>query len=534
MTISVHEALNLPAMAYSQIVAGQNGVHNLIKWVTIVEVIEDIDRLQEGEFLITTGYGVDEDNQQFQKLLASNKLSAIAISTGFYLKDIPQRFIDIADAHDMPLIKIPSEINFSTITKGILEQIVNRQMEMITSSLNIHKQLTGLVLKQEGENKISETLSTLIEATVIVMNEYNEITFSPQGYESVDIKKERLLKHIHYCKRTNRPQQEDIEGYKVLFQPIIASETYYGCIIAVKELEKWAEIDLNAIEHAATVYAIEFLQKEAVEHSKIRLREEFLEEIINQSFKSSAIALERGEKLGYDLSLDQAVLHIKLTDYRDSEHLRKIVHALQSHITNFFQKQNRQIIMRNRLDNIIILFEVKTGRDRKAKEDVLSAAFTLLETWKQKYPHRRMVIGAGKMYNNINDLSQSAMEAKYAVDLSHLLLDSKEIIHFDDLGTFHLLLQMKEVGVNLHQFYDEQIGDLLKASEKGIDLLHTLETYFKHNLNMQTTAQNLFIHRHTLKYRLNKIEEKSGLNLRSADDRLKIQLGIAAYKIDQY
>lgn len=62
-------------------------------------------------------------------------------------------------------------------------------------------------------------------------------------------------------------------------------------------------------------------------------------------------------------------------------------------------------------------------------------------------------------------------------------------------------------------------------------MLETLDVYLYNNQNIQTTAGDLFIHRHTLNYRLKQIETKTGLQLKSADDRMQIQLAIMAYKL---
>lgn len=66
MSISVQEAISLPVMKEAKIRGGAGGIDNQIKWVTIVEIIEDINRFQEGEFLITTGYGLNEDSANFK------------------------------------------------------------------------------------------------------------------------------------------------------------------------------------------------------------------------------------------------------------------------------------------------------------------------------------------------------------------------------------------------------------------------------------------------------------------------------------
>lgn len=410
MSISVHEALQLPVMNTAKLLGGEKGIQNQIKWVTIVEVIEDINRFQEGEFLITTGFGLEDDSTAFQKLLSLGRLSGVALYRGFYLKSIPPVFIEIANEFHLPLLELPTEVNFSDVTKAILQEILNRQMEI----------------------------------------------------------------------------------------------------------------------------AIESLKEEAVKQTQLRLQGEFLEELINRNFQSSSFIFERGRMLGFNLSLQQVVLQMKLEGYMENEQLKREIELLYHHSLTLLEEKKRQFIIRTRLDGLVILVEVKKEKNRTFKQDSLALAEELLEKWKVRYPETPLLIGVGKSYASINQLSDSANEAKYAVDLSSLLLTKKEIIHYDDLATFHLLLQMKEMGISLGQFYEEQIGELIQKSKQGIDFIKTLEVYFKNNLNLQSTAANLYIHRHTLKYRLQQIEKKTGYLLDSADERLKLQLAIAAYKLDQY
>ncbi|MFC9600239.1 PucR family transcriptional regulator ligand-binding domain-containing protein [Peribacillus butanolivorans] len=75
MAIRIYEALQLPIMKQTKLTAEKKGLQNWIKWVTIVEVIEDIYRLQDGEFLITTGFGLGENTEkrkEFEKLLSAH------------------------------------------------------------------------------------------------------------------------------------------------------------------------------------------------------------------------------------------------------------------------------------------------------------------------------------------------------------------------------------------------------------------------------------------------------------------------------
>ncbi len=543
MGITVFEAMQLPTMKSTRLAAGASGIHNMIKWVTIVEVIEDINRLQEGEFLITTGYGLKEHDEHFQLLLGMKKLSGVAIYTGVYLEEIPEAFKAIAERNDLPLIEIPENINFSTISKEILQEILNKQMELTSLSLTIHKELTGLVLKNQSETSITETLTGLISASVYMMNEVNNEPHHVIRHEGISFENKQLFvngkpidlsRFINRAKSGKLPVTVDLSPFKAIIHPIIANDSSYGYLIALKEAEKWKEIDMTAIEHAVTVYAIELLKQSAVDETQLRLRGEFLEEIITKNYNSPALIQERGKMLGYDLSLTQAVFHVKFKKGSRLQTPKSAIQQLYNLAQVTMEQQNRQAIIKKRLDGITVLFELKRPEGKKPKDDSIKLAQLMLEKWEKKQTGIPLQIGIGNPYDDVNKLSDSAIEAKYACNLSGLLLAERELIHYDDINTFHLLLQMKEFGLDLKQFYETALGELVRSSKKGIDLLHTLEVYFKNNSNIQLTAAELFIHRHTLKYRLEQIKKKSGYDLASPDVRLKLQLALAAYKLDHY
>ncbi|RXT04288.1 PucR family transcriptional regulator [Ammoniphilus sp. CFH 90114] len=509
MGITIQEALRLPVMSDTKLVAGWDGLTNIIKWVTIVEVIDDISRFQEGEFLITTGFGLldnEHKRMQFQTLLSSRMLSGVAIYTGFYLHEIPEPFIAAANEAGLPIIEIPTNINFSMLTRAILEQIVNKQMKLYEYSLNIHKEFNRLVLVNQGLEPITRTLSELIRGSVLLLGEDGNLMDHLLIHEGIELDNLELS-----------DDRLRLESY-----PIVANEVRYGTILAVKESVDWNDLDHIAMEHAATVYAVEFLKQKAVEDTEIRLQGDFLDEILNKNFKNAALAMERGKRLGYDLTLNQAVMHFKA----DTNHER-----LYLLVQQVMRERNRQFILRNKLDGLVVLTDIVESLGQTARVYLLDLAREVESLWKEYFPRSPLRIGIGRNYRDIQYLAKSAREAQYAVTFSRLLLKPKTIVHYDDLGLYHLLIQMKELGVDLKEFYEANLGNLISMKRQGVDLIMTLETYLLNNQSIHTTASELYIHRHTLKYRLNQIEKKTGLDLASADDRMKLQLAIMAYKL---
>ncbi|OIK08858.1 hypothetical protein BIV60_25335 [Bacillus sp. MUM 116] len=386
MAIRIHEALQLPIMKQTNLIAGKNGLQNWIKWVTIVEVIEDINRLQEGEFLITTGFGLGENEEkqaEFKRLLSIGKLSGVALYTGVYLKEIPPSFIAIADQYALPLIEIPSNINFSMITKELLEQIINKQSQTFEQS-------------------------------------------------------------------------------------------------------------------------------------------NFLEALLNQPILNKADLIERGKKFGVDFTKPQTIFSVHFPALIDENSKESIAEAIQSVLKN----KKRPFLTRTKSESVLVLLEEGNGGI------IAEISKEVLQSIKAAAGPVAFSIGIGKTVTRLDMLVESAKQAEQAAHLSQLFFKPRPIIHYDDLSLYQLLLDMKNSGVDLAEFYNRHLSSLLES--QGVDFITTLEAYLHYNQNIKYTADELYIHRHTLKYRLGQIEKKTGANLSSFEDCTKLYLAVIAYKLSKY
>lgn len=319
------------------------------------------------------------------------------------------------------------------------------------------------------------------------------------------------------------------EEYVCTIYPIIAKQSCFGWIVMWKEKEDWQDLDDIAIEHATSVYALEFLKKQAVEETQMRIQSNLLEDIFSNNYVSERLITEQALKLKYDLSLTQCVFHLTFKQPKDID--INIIDRLYHMTEQLLIQKNKQHIIQTKLHSIIFL----TNVNGKTKEDQykhsVKLATDLLKEWQYYFPKTDLIIGIGKQCNQINHLGKSAREAQYATILSELIDTDENIVHYRDLGMYDLLLEMNQTGMRLAYIYEENISGLLNKTDREIDLIETIEVYFKNNQSIQKSAEELFIHRHTLRYRLNQIEQRTGLDLKSTDDLLKLQLGVMAYKL---
>ncbi|MDA8096935.1 MAG: helix-turn-helix domain-containing protein [Clostridia bacterium] len=159
------------------------------------------------------------------------------------------------------------------------------------------------------------------------------------------------------------------------------------------------------------------------------------------------------------------------------------------------------------------------------------AAQQISAIWNTQVPTQKVVIGLGNNRDSIDQLFKCAEEAELALKFGHFLKPCHQVCFYSDLGIFHWLIESYEQKVDLRAMCDHLLGRLLEYDRKhGNQLIDTLETYLSYNQNLQQTAGALFIHRHTLKYRLKRIEAKTGLDLKNHHHRLQLQLAIYIHK----
>ena len=121
---------------------------------------------------------------------------------------------------------------------------------------------------------------------------------------------------------------------------------------------------------------------------------------------------------------------------------------------------------------------------------------------------------------------RSLREARYALQVCRL--EGRDAAGFEDLGTYRLLLSMADPGA-LRAFADSLLAPLdAYDREQGGELATSLRAFLEHNARWETAAAELYVHRHTLRYRMRKVEELTGRDLSSSFDRMEFWLALRA------
>ncbi len=141
-------------------------------------------------------------------------------------------------------------------------------------------------------------------------------------------------------------------------------------------------------------------------------------------------------------------------------------------------------------------------------------------------------LGRSRRAGHAGELCRAGNEAVLAANVVEGNPE-REALSFDETGAYRLLLSaMSEDPAELQRFYAETVEPLVAYDEQyETDLVRTLEAFLEADGNVAGTAQRLFTHRHTVRYRLERVRDLSGLDVGSSDGREKLSLGLKAMRV---
>ena len=176
-------------------------------------------------------------------------------------------------------------------------------------------------------------------------------------------------------------------------------------------------------------------------------------------------------------------------------------------------------------ENSVIL--IKALEDNEGYKEIEDAAKTAVDMLNMEAMIK--VRGSyGTIVEELKDLSRSYKEARMAMDVGRIFYAGKRVISYNELGIGRLIYQLPP---SLCRMFIQEIFEAGEMAEFDQEILTTINTFFDNNLNVSETARQLFVHRNTLVYRIEKLQKSTGLDIRTFDDAmtLKIALMVNAY-----
>ena len=228
----------------------------------------------------------------------------------------------------------------------------------------------------------------------------------------------------------------------------------------------------------------------------------------------------RAKKLHIDTEVKRVIFIVETSHERDVAALDRLRGLLGSKTKDFITAVDEK--------NIIVVKELEVG---DGYSEVDQTATDILELLKAENSEENVRVAYGTIVNDIKEVSKSYKEAKLALDVGKIFSEEEEIVAYNKLGIGRLIYQLP---IPLCKMFIKEIFAERSPDEFDEETLVTINKFFENSLNVSETSRQLYIHRNTLVYRLDKLQKSTGLDLRTFEDAITFKIALMVVKYMKY
>lgn len=226
----------------------------------------------------------------------------------------------------------------------------------------------------------------------------------------------------------------------------------------------------------------------------------------------------RAKKLHIDIEARRVVMIVKFEEEKDGDEFERV--------RSIFGGKNKDFVTAVDETSVIVL---KDLGENGTYEDIEKTAKVIIESFKDKKNEIR--VSYGTIVNELKEVSRSYKEAGMALDVGKIFFDEKEIIAYSVLGIGRLIYQLP---IPLCKMFIKEIFEGKSPDQFDEETLMTINKFFENSLNVSETSRQLYIHRNTLVYRLDKLQKSTGLDLRVFEDAITFKIALMVVKYMEY
>ena len=228
----------------------------------------------------------------------------------------------------------------------------------------------------------------------------------------------------------------------------------------------------------------------------------------------------RAKKLHIDTEVKRVIFIIETLHEKDS--------AALDNVRNLLGGKSRDFITAVDEKNIIVVKELS---EKDGNKELEKMAKDMLDTLRAEGGEEQIHIAYGTIVNDIKEVSKSYKEAKLALDVGKIFFDEKDIVAYTTLGIGRLIYQLP---LPLCKMFIKEIFEGKSPDDFDEETLITINKFFENSLNVSETSRQLYIHRNTLVYRLDKLQKSTGLDLRVFEDAITFKIALMVVKYMKY
>ena len=529
---TVADFLKLSEIQDIRLLAGAGGVGRIISRTSFIDNPDTFDWMTPGEFVLSTGYLFPEGEDQQRRILQQMVeigCSGLAVKTNRYLREIPLCMIEEADALDFPLLELPyghSLASVADITNRHLYQIYDEKM---ARPMAIQRQLNIASIRPDSLHEIARVSVAYMGNPVLILDSswrllaWEDCPQNPYPLrESLTLKRKAAVLPQEFIEsipdtldRFRKPitRRYSLENNNQIICRVVPVSVYdsstYGYIVVWETVRTLDAADYIALEQVAVSVAIERIRARENEEAKVRSRREFFDDLLSGNFESLSAARAMAELHGLRSDTPYRCLLVRYA--RDSAEERITQQKLGQEgdrcmeICLHTAKELCLSVMGVPYSAYAVLLLASPAGERESETQARRYAEALYDALAAQFSPKSFII-VGVPADDITQIPETYRDLHSIAKILRGSTTYPPIIFAEDY-TVVMLLEKYVDRKNLADFVRKTLGALEDYDrENHSRLLMTLDVYFSKSGNITEVAKQMYIHRNTCIYRMEKIK----------------------------
>jgi purine catabolism regulator len=542
--MKMSELLNIPVFSNAKIAAGENGVGRSVHAVTMMDAPDIIHFLKPNELLVTTAYFIRDNPAEMVKLvkyMAKHNCSGLGIKTRRFIQEVPSEVINVANEANFPIIELPLTHSLGEIVNESLSHILNRRTKELQFAIKTQREFTKLVHKGEKLSKIIDRLSSILNKPILLIDHLNRVLVETHHFRSNEMKK--LTVNITCDLEENHSLinkqplyysvffPTSLKGKLVHFFPI---DTYFkkSYLVIIGFDFPVDGYTLLSVEQVTNIISFELLKQHALSEKNLHIKNNFFTALLDGDIPELEI-VKRGGKYGVKKDNFYHVIACKIDEknknptqsnsFSNSFQADIFIFSVYEHLKVKFSKLGLDFSIFIKKDVFVLLLAVE--REKNQTEQQITNLIDLVQKELYEQLNLSLSFGISSNYEDIRSIYKGYRHAVEALETGYQLGKSQFIQTYraKDIAE---LLQMIPVE-NLTEFYESTFKELAYTTNKDLlSLVQTISVFIENHCQIALTAKQLYVHRNTVVYRLEKCEELLHINLKDPDETLRLRIAL--------
>ena len=535
--VNVGDLLRLALPLDTALQGGGADPRRYVNWLAVITDWANLEEQVEPNDLVLIPAGLQSQLTAANADERLRPLAELPAAALLCFNPIADELKPVLDELQLTLLVVPPGATPRETHESVALLLLDRQTATSERAVQLYRQLSTMSREGLGLEAMTEVMSKLTGNIVAVQDKRLEIqAISWPSNTAVDHaeliaalqQREALPPVLRNRKAAAKSRQTvwqlvlPIENLGRLISPIISGDRARGYLSVIGPAGELDMLDSLTVEHGAAACALDMAKAKAVSEAKKALRGDFLEGLLAGSMPAREIERLEG-RLDHNTREPHAVMVVGWLSPDIS--LRRLETSVHWVLSN----HPRPALVHIYGNNHLVIFQALKNVDDMDSAHQLGRR--IHEQIEAEFPGALITGGVSGPARALTDWPITYQQALQAMQLGQRLKLTNQFVEFTSLGIYRLLYGL-ENQTDVRHFAEEIMRPLAEYDQQNRgSLVKTVEAYFSHHGNISQTAESLFVHRNTLLYRMERIQELTHLQLDQANMRLALHLALKLWQL---